>query len=610
MNCAIQVLPDHVIDQIAAGEVVERPASVVKELVENALDAGARRISVEIEGGGRSLVRVVDDGVGMTEAEARLALVRHATSKLRSIDDLVAIATMGFRGEALPSIAAVSRMTLTTRARGSEGPGVRVAVEGGRVLAVEEAGAPYGTQVEVKDLLWNVPARLKFLKGEVTEASHVGEVVSRLAMAYPEVHLRLVSRGRTAIEAPPAPGAGERVAAMVEEMFEARRVEGGVTVEAYLGAPDRAQSTARGMHFFVGRRWVRDRGLVHAVLQGYGELVPRGRYPSAVVYVGVDGGSVDVNVHPQKLEVRFSDPQAVYAAVRHAVREAAAAAPWVARGGQWSALAAVAEQRPFAAAAGRVSEVAREYSGRLIQARTAGLFERTMPYTSTQKPSPSPFTSTSTSTSTATLTSSLTATATATATVFSGLTYIGQLDRTYLVCEAEGEMVLIDQHAAHERVAFQRLREAYRERAVPRQRLLFPLTVELDARAAAVAEEQAAVLDAVGFEVQVFGERVFAVTSVPAELRAGQDPLAVLRQLVGELAEVGGSRALEERMDAVFATLACHSVVRAGDALAPQEVASLLSSLDAVDFRGHCPHGRPVLLRIQVDEIARRFGRT
>ncbi|HVV85753.1 MAG TPA: DNA mismatch repair endonuclease MutL, partial [Kofleriaceae bacterium] len=329
---AIAILPDHVVDQIAAGEVVERPASVVKELVENALDAGARTISIEVDGGGRRLVRVVDDGHGMTAADARLALARHATSKLRSVDDLAGIATMGFRGEALPSIASVSRLTLTTRGRASEAA-VRIVVDGGRVVSEEPCAAPVGTTIAVADLLHNVPARLKFLRGEATEASHVTETVERLALAHPEVGFRLRHAGRVALEIAPSAGParvrtllGGRLA---DRVHEVSLQEGGVVVHAYLAAPELAQTTSRGVQLFAGRRWIRDRTLLQAVTMGYGELVPRGRYPVAIVFVDVPGGEIDVNVHPQKLEVRFSDASAVAAAVRHAVRQGVAAAPWL-----------------------------------------------------------------------------------------------------------------------------------------------------------------------------------------------------------------------------------------------------------------------------------------
>jgi DNA mismatch repair protein MutL len=631
--CQIQVLPDHVIDQIAAGEVIERPASVVKELVENALDAGARRITIEVDGGGRRLIRVLDDGCGMSEAEARMALVRHATSKLRALDDLTRLTTMGFRGEALPSIAAVSRLALTTR---KETRAIRIEVEGGRVLTAEEVGAPVGTVVEVRDLLWNVPARLKFLKGESTEMGHVSEVVTRIAMAHPGVHVRLVNRGRTALEAPPSRDAFERVSALVgppaaERMCRATGGEAGVRVEAFLGAPELAQTTTRGLHFYVGRRWVRDRGLVQAVLLGYGELVPRGRYPHAVIFLEVDGTEVDVNVHPQKLEVRFSDAQAVYAAVRHAVRNAVAKAPWLGEGGRtWASLGAVAEQRPWAA--GRASEPAREYASRLSRslfswradgtppegrpayqrtstgAREQGTGDRVRPAEDRSDSSfrfPVPGTQPPVDVRNEDTQEGF----------FSSLTFLGQLDLTYLLCEREGELVLVDQHAAHERVVFQKLIEKHRARSIPRQQLLFPQTIELDRKLAAAVEESIEALASVGFELEPFGDAPggqasFALKSAPSELRSGEDPVAILRQLCAELAEHGDSRAVDERLDALFATVACHSAVRAGDPLSPPEVVSLFASLDSIDFRAHCPHGRPVLLRIRVDEIARRFGRS
>ncbi len=645
--CQIQVLPDHVIDQIAAGEVIERPASVVKELVENALDAGARRVTIEVDGGGRRLIRVLDDGCGMSEEEARMALVRHATSKLRVLDDLTTLRTMGFRGEALPSIAAVSRLALTTRRAGGGAAAIRIAVEGGRVVSADETGAPVGTLVEVRDLLWNVPARLKFMKGDATEMGHVSEVVTRIAMAHPAVHVRLVSRGRTALEAPPSPGGFERVSALVgpavaERMCRATGGESGVSVEAFLAAPELAQTTTRGLHFYVGRRWVRDRGLVQNVLLGYGELVPRGRYPNAVVFIELDGADVDVNVHPQKLEVRFSDPQAVYAAVRHAVRNAVARAPWLGEGGRtWAALGAVAEQRPWTG--GRASEAAREYASRLSRSLFTWRADGTPPegrpaYTETstgfrkreagdgkwptiERSVEEPESAVDRSDSGFQLPGSGfrppvdVRNADTQEGFFSSLTFLGQLDLTYLLCEREGELVLVDQHAAHERVMFQKLVERHRARAIPRQQLLFPLTVELDRNLAAVAEESMAALESVGFEIEPFGDATggqaaFALKSAPAELRAGEDPAGLLRQLCAELAEHGGSRAVEELLDAVLATLACHSAVRAGDPLSPPEVASLFASLDAIDFRAHCPHGRPVLLRIRVDEIARRFGRS
>src|SRR5262245_8802388 len=328
----IAVLAPHVIDQIAAGEVIERPASVVKELVDNAIDAGATAVAIEVAAGGRALVRVTDDGCGMSAKDAVLALERHATSKLREVDDLWDLASMGFRGEALPSIASVSRMTLTTR-RAADDAATRIVVEAGRLVSVSEAGAAVGTTVEVADLLHNLPARLKFLKGEATEASHITELVGKLAMAFPRLHLRLRHNGRTALDTPPDRDGFARAQALLGPRIASRMIpvngeESGVRVAAYLGAPEVAQATARGVQLFVGRRPVRDRGLLHALAMGYGELVPRGRYPFAIVLLDAPAGTVDVNVHPQKLEVRFSDPAAVCAAVRHVVQAGVAAARW------------------------------------------------------------------------------------------------------------------------------------------------------------------------------------------------------------------------------------------------------------------------------------------
>jgi DNA mismatch repair protein MutL len=369
---------------------------------------------------------------------------------------------------------------------------------------------------------------------------------------------------------------------------------------------------------------VRDRGLVHAVLMGYGELVPRGRYPSAVVFVEVEDGAVDVNVHPQKLEVRFSDAQRVYAAVRHVVGAAVARAPWLelesagaADGAAGTTLQAMAEASPSGGGrSGRATEVARDYAARLARSLFSWRAEGTPPGgVGLRGPAVAVVEWTGTGTGTETGTGTGTETGTETGTgrgegFFSGLRYLGQIDLTYLVCERDGEMVLVDQHAAHERVAFQTIKERHRQRALPRQRLLFPQTVELEGALAAAAIDAGDALDAIGFEVELFGGQSFAVKAVPAELSPGQDPLALLRQVLAELGENGGTRALEERLDAVFATLACHSVVRAGDVLAPAEVIALFAALDRVDFRAHCPHGRPVLLRIRVDEIARRFGRS
>ena len=653
METRIAVLPPTVIDQIAAGEVIERPASVVKELVDNAIDAGARTISVETLAGGKSLVRLVDDGCGMSPRDAVLAFERHATSKLRGIDDLWGLSTMGFRGEALPSIASVSRLTLTTRQAGDLAA-TRVEIEGGRLVGVSVVGAPVGTCVEVADLLYNVPARLKFMKGEATEASHITELIARVAMVHHELHLKLKHSGRVALEAPPDRDPFARVQALLGARIAARLQpvsgqEGGIRISAYLGAPELAQTTARSVQLFVGKRPVRDRGLLHAIAMGYGELVPRGRYPVAIVMIDVPAGAVDINVHPQKHEVRFADAGAVCAAVRHVVQAGVARAPWRDEIGgagpvMMTAIASVAPPKlPFDAPA---TTMAHTYSAQLREARErewardaaqarlgfddagprqwaqtikervrtsraaeaelaaraayalakteraqAASIERTMsdaaPFDDVQLAQGS--------------------TPVAAPGFFASLKYLGQLDLTYLVCEGDGELVLIDQHVAHERVELARLKAGQGERDVPTQRMLFPTTIDVKPELLELAARMSDVLARVGYEAESFGKGTLAVKAVPGGIRHG-DPAQLLRKLLADWAEEGAPSEAE-RLERVLAEIACHSVVRAGDRLSPSEADALLRSMDGADFSSHGVHGRPVMLRMSLADIARRFGR-
>ena len=620
----IAVLPAEVIDQIAAGEVIERPASVVKELVDNAIDAGARTITVETSAGGRAMVRVTDDGCGMSAASALLALERHATSKIRSVDDLWGLASLGFRGEALPAIASVSRLTITTRRQGDLAA-TRIVLEASKVVSVGEAGAPVGTTLEVADLLHNLPARLKFLKGEATEASHVTDLIAKVAMAHPELHLRLKHNGRTALETPPDRDGFARAQALLGGRIAARLVassgeENGIRVSAYLGAPELAQATARGVQLFVGKRPIRDRGLLHAVTMGYGELIPRGRYPIAIVHVDVPAGAVDVNVHPQKLEVRFTDAGEVAAAVRHVIQAGIAAAPWRAELGgigpmHVSAITSIAAPRlpldgtPATPMAERYAQQLRDSQGslgfevaggsprewvaqirrstvasRVAEAREARAqaYEVPSPIADGSGPVPTPG-------------------------FFSSLRYLGQLDLTYLVCDGDGELVLVDQHSAHERVELERLRAHGASADVAVQRLLFPVTIDATTGELELVGKVSELLARVGFEVEPFGATTLAIKTVPAGIRH-TDPTQLLRTLLAEWA-AEGAPSDEERADRLLAEIACHSVVRAGDRLSPSEAEALLKNLDGVEQAAVGPHGRPILLRLPLAEIARRFGR-
>ncbi|HVT07287.1 MAG TPA: DNA mismatch repair endonuclease MutL [Polyangia bacterium] len=593
----VRVLPPALADQIAAGEVVERPASVVKELVENALDAGARRIDVEIDGGGRRLIRVVDDGCGMAPEDARLALKRHATSKIAEADDLWRLSTFGFRGEALPSIAAVSRLTVATRPPDADA-GFRLTVEAGVETEARETGMPVGTQVEVRDLFFNTPARGKFLKAEATETANVSEAMLRLGLAHPAVHLRLRVSGRVALDLPVHQDLAERVRAALARrgasaLHEAAGDEGGTRVRAFLAGPEEISTTARSTFLFVGGRFVRDRSLLHALALGYGPLLEKGRYPLAALFLDLPGQEVDVNVHPQKLEVRFARAQEVYAAVRHVVGAAIARAPWLPSADRARPLHAFTQppREVRAAWPTRTAEVTERPTGLgfsfppagSLKLRAKEVDEAGAPPAS-REPEPA-----------------------AAPGFFGGLDYVGQVHRTYLVCQAPDALVLVDQHAAHERVVYGRLKAAHARRQIARQRLLFPIPVDVGEAAAAVAGHET--LDALGFELEPGGPGIVLLRAVPEPLKDA-DPKPLLSELLAELAEgLPLSSGDLQGVDRLLATIACHSVVRAGDVLERPAALALLAQLDDVDLRSHCPHGRPVMLRMPLGEIERRFGR-
>jgi len=572
------------VDQIAAGEVVERPASVVKELVENALDAGASRIRVDVREGGAALVAVADDGIGMAAEDARLALERHATSKIGCSDDLARIATFGFRGEALPAIASVSRLRLRTRARGAPA-GVEIEVEGGKRIAERAAGVPEGTRIEVADLFYNVPARRKFLKTAGTEWSHVADWLARAALALPAVHFDVRREERPAVSWPAVGEPLDRIAAVLSEreaegMVALAAEEGALRVTGFASRPDAHRPTAAGLYLFVQRRPVRDRLLRHALLDAYRDVLPRGRFPSAVLFLDLPPQAVDVNVHPAKWEVRFAEPNAVHRLVSRAVREALGARRWIAmppaEADAFVAPAPDASFRDVAAGAPRVREGTTDwiFAGRAAapgtpsEAAAEGRGEP--PLRLAQLP------------------------------------LIGQLLATYLLVEAPDGLVLVDQHAAHERVLFERLRAGWRERAVARQALLLPATVELSPdRAARLAEAD---LERIGFDVEPFGEGVLVVRAIPAEL-SGEDPAALLRNVADQLGPEAGDLRAPEAVDRLFASLACHAARRAGDRLAAGEQRALLAALDAIPWAPTCPHGRPVAVPITRGELERRFGR-
>jgi DNA mismatch repair protein MutL len=629
----VQRLSEALANQIAAGEVVERPAAVVKELVENALDAGATRVEVRLEDGGRRLVEVVDDGRGMARDDALLALERHTTSKLRTSDDLFDIRTYGFRGEALPSIASVSRFTLTTRTADALAA-TRLVVEGGKVVSVEEAGAPQGTRIEVADLFWNVPARLAFLKTRATEVGHAVDWVSRLALVNPQVSF-LVTEGRTThLRAEATGDLKERIAAVLgrdlyEQLHEVSYAGDGLSLRGYAAAPTRAVSTTREIHTFVNGRYVRDKSLLHAVGRAYAGVLPVGQSPSVVLFLTVPPGQVDVNVHPQKLEVRFRDARAPGDAVVRAIAPMLAASPWIKQkpqgrtyvlGGAPAPVAQPVEtpapaptpviepvpkamDLPGLPAVSDLFDPRQQRIARALDAWNKGRPSAEMdveppPLVAKQRPEPVPSPPEPLPP----------ARAPDEAIRFSDLRYLGQVHRTYLVCESPDGLVLLDQHAAHERVLYEKYKSERAGEAKAGQPLLVPVTLELSPADARLVEGALEALNDLGFEVEPFGGTTFSVKAAPGEL--GQGDLArTLRELAAEIRSFGHADSADRAEEALLARMACHAAVRAGHPLEPAEAVHLLGLLDGTPFHAQCPHGRPVVVRFDADDLAVRFRR-
>ncbi len=568
----------------------------MKELVENALDAGARRVVVELEDGGMRRITVTDDGAGIAPDDAPLAFQRHATSKIREQEDLWRIGTLGFRGEALPSIAAVAAVELTTRARGNE-TGVRVRAEAGHVIEVQEAGTAEGTMVTVRDLFAPVPARRKFLKSLPTELGHVVDLLTRVALGAPGVHVRLLHQGREIAVHPPVATLAERA----RQVFGADRVRGGrsfvderlgITIEGFAFSPHLSFASARYVYQYVNGRPVRDRSVQHAVSEGYASLIPRGRWPGAIVKLTVPPTDVDVNVHPAKHEVRFRLAHVVHDTVLGALRRTLAGA---------SGLADDAPAAPVATAlrtyALRASPAAAPLfpSGPTAAPRGAG--------TIAEGPA-----SAVVEASNAALPTDADPIAVPATSGYASLRFVGQVFRGYLVCEGADRIVLVDQHAAHERVAFERLRAQHRAGAIERQALLLPMTADLDPGQSEAVQSRLADLAALGFEIEPFGEHAFVVRAVPA-LLGHDDPRLLLEDLADGLAAVGSHLSAEEAIETVLGRIACHSVIRVGRGLTTGEVTRLLTDLDALAYGSNCPHGRPVSVEFSRGQIERMFGR-
>ncbi|HUC44023.1 MAG TPA: DNA mismatch repair endonuclease MutL [Candidatus Sulfotelmatobacter sp.] len=585
----IHVLDDHLINRIAAGEVVERPASVVKELVENSLDASARAIDVALEDGGRRRIVVSDDGQGMDRDDALLALERHATSKLAAFEDLDAIATLGFRGEALPSIAAVSRFRLRTVP--GAGAGTEIEVRAGRIGAVREIAGAHGTSVEVGSLFVNVPARRKFLKAAPTELSHAVRTVGQYAIAHPEVRFRLTHDGRGLLDAPPARDLAERVAQIHGREpasklipFDAR--SGGVAVRGFAGRPVDASPRRDTQHLFVNGRAVTDRVLSHAIVEAYGNTAPRGSFPAIILFVELDPAQVDVNVHPRKSEVRFARASQVHDAVRDAVASALASTLAVPR---------LAELRPEPAAwSAPASTVAA--LGRALEHFDAG--EPSRAYRATAAPPVA-----------AAVPRGLLDPDSPAAAQGRRATPLAQYRESYIVAQDAEGILLVDQHVAHERVLFERYLAAAETDDVPVQRLLFPVTVELRSDEMIVAEAEIEEFRRLGVVYEPFGGHTIRIDAVPAFAKEVA-PDRLLRGLLGEAGKTRSAATGVAELRRVLVTSAsCQAAIKVNYALTREGMQQLLDDLFLTQNPTTCPHGRPILFRLTLEEIERAFRR-
>jgi len=619
----IRILPENLSNKIAAGEVVERPASVVKELVENALDANSDRVSVEVKSGGRSLIRVADNGEGMNRDDALLSLERYATSKIFTDQDLFTIKTLGFRGEALPSIAAVSKFEMITR-QASADTGSRIFVDGGKIRAVEEVGAPPGTMITVKQIFFNTPARRKFLKTVPTEMGHVADTLARIAMGRPDVRFRLLHNGKAVKEWSASSDPAMRVADVLgtsigEDLLSVDGAGPEVKVTGWILSGRNTRSTSQAIYIYVNNRFVKDRVIRHAVMAGFSGRLMKGRFPVAALFVKVPPDQVDVNVHPTKHEVRFADQKGVHATIEKAVAAALQAAD---RSG-WEYVPAspvdpsIGEDsysdnrlsvnldrfRAERQANSERDPISESRSNKLTP--TGNAAELSSPHAGVQERVPAYASMNDLSGLSPQFGE---ADQLWDSNPFSDLKVIGQFYDTYIVCESAQGLVLIDQHAAHERVAYEALKKAAVSKKAAAQRLLMPETLELGYREAAALEKLLAPLEWVGFEIEPFGTNAYVISSVPA-LLAEAEAAPLVREIVEKYVEVGIPDDPGRILDPCIELMSCHSVIRANQALTMEQSKALLRQLDDCENPSHCPHGRPTWISWSVKDLEKLFKR-
>jgi DNA mismatch repair protein MutL len=569
---AIRILSENVASQIAAGEVIDRPASVVRELIDNSIDAGADRIAVEIENGGKGLIKVNDNGVGMSRDDLLLCVERHATSKIETASDLFSVKSFGFRGEALPSIASVSRTEIVTRPH-DQLEGHRLKISGGKLIAIEAAGCPDGTIIAVKDLFYNIPARRKFLRAARTETDHVIDVFSRAALAFPDVGFKLADAKKSILNLPPSDQPLHRLHALMgrkvaESMIEAREEGVSLRITAYLAPAEMSRTRGDRVFVYVNRRHIRDRLVTKAILEGYRQRLMKGQYPQAVVFIETDPAQVDVNVHPTKQEVRFHNSRAVFQTIVSCIEKALSRRTPADIG--LEPLLRKENVHP-----GEISPFAAESAWRYAEAAR----------------SPTPLVESE---------------ASEPPLLREGPQIIGQLGNTYILCQMEDGLLMVDQHAAHERIVYESLKKGLKRSRIEIQALLIPYKLELSKKEQRFVHEKSEQLKRFGIELEHFGGNTFLLRSVPAILGEVEWE-SFLSELIAELMD--DTAAAEGFSDNVLKVMACHGAIRAGHRMSREEIGHLMSRLNETEIPTNCPHGRPIFKRFTYYEIEKMFKR-
>ena len=564
----IKILPEILSNKIAAGEVVERPSSVIKELVENSLDAGSTRVIIEVKNGGLSLMRVSDNGIGMSRDDALLSLERYATSKIYKDRDLFSIKTLGFRGEALPSIASVSRFSLITKDEISE-VGTEVFIDGGTIKKVSEIGAPRGTMITARHLFFNTPARRKFSKTVKTEMGHIAEAVANIALGWPGVQFKLYHNGKTVKNWYSSPDPFNRVLDVIgndmrNDLLRIKFEDNFVSCEGWVSSRRVSRKTSRGIFIYINGRVVRDRGIQQALFEGYAGRLMKGQFPVAVIFIRVPYDQVDVNVHPSKHEVRLAQQKQVHNALIEAVSEAL----HIADRPKWTTVDS-SRQEPFF-----VSEFVPQYSKSIKVIPDSPALQKSLWEEKR----------------------------------FSDLRVIGQFHDTYILCESDEELVLIDQHAAHERVFFEHLKKLSMNSKIEIQKLLMPETIDLGHREAHMLEKLIPDLKKLGLEIEPFGGTTFVVKSVPAIL-ADREIKPIVLEIAEKMLESGLTQGLEKTIDQCLILIACHGAIRANQKLSDKQIRALLSQLDECENSSHCPHGRPTWISWTLESLEKSFKR-